>query len=128
MRPMVRNRKRSKGRVRCYVFLFENEIKLILKRVSSRKHIRPINGSSTLPIHNSLSLNRSSNLKTVLFLSSSSVSISKCEKNLSNSRSPPPPKPPRQPLNTPKNSALIEANEYKPKNASLSRKADYRNR
>ncbi|CAF4444826.1 unnamed protein product, partial [Adineta steineri] len=66
-----------------------------------------------------------------LFLSSSSVSISKSDK-LANNRSPPPPKPPRQPFNSTKNSfannnALIEANEYKPKNATLPRNNEYRN-
>ena len=109
-------------------------------RVSSRRSIRSTNGASTLPIsstNNNLSLNRNSNLKTVLFLSSSSVSISKSDK-LINTRSPPPPKPPRQPFNTTKNgqqqnslinnNALIEANEYKPKNATLPRKNDYRKR
>ncbi|CAF1173306.1 unnamed protein product [Rotaria sp. Silwood1] len=109
------------------------------ERVSSRRSFRSINGSSTLPIsttNNSLSLSRNSNLKTVLFLSSSSVSISKSDKIL-NTRSPPPPKPPRQPFNTPKNSqqqnssinnnALIEANEYKPKNATLPRKNNCQN-
>ncbi|CAF2905605.1 unnamed protein product [Rotaria sp. Silwood2] len=109
------------------------------ERVSSRRSFRSINGSSTLPAstaNNSLSLTRNSNLKTVLFLSSSSVSISKSDKIL-NTRSPPPPKPPRQPFNTSKNSqqqnssinnnALIEANEYKPKNATLPRKNNYQN-
>ncbi|CAF0947446.1 unnamed protein product, partial [Rotaria sordida] len=104
------------------------------ERASSRRSFRSINGSSTLPAsttNNSLSLTRNSNLKTVLFLSSSSVSISKSDKIL-NTRSPPPPKPPRQPLNTSKNSsinnsALIEANEYKPKNATLPRKNNYQN-
>ena len=54
---------------------------------------------------------------------------------MNNTRSPPPPKPPRQPLNSSKTSsaqenhqAVIEANEYKPKNATLPRKTDYRNR
>ncbi|CAF4656001.1 unnamed protein product, partial [Rotaria magnacalcarata] len=79
--------------------------------------------------NNALSLTRNSNLKTVLFLSASSVSISKSDK-LFGTRSPPPPKPPRQPLNSSKNSpssnnALIEANEYKPKNATLPRKNNY---
>ncbi|CAF0959126.1 unnamed protein product [Adineta steineri] len=101
------------------------------ERVSSRRNSRVTNGSSTLPANNTLSLNRNSNLKTVLFLSSSSVSISKSDK-LANNRSPPPPKPPRQPFNSTKNSfannnALIEANEYKPKNATLPRNNEYRN-
>lgn len=74
-------------------------------------------------------------MKTVLFLSSSAVSICKSDQLMNNTRSPPPPKPPRQPLNTSKTSsaqenhqAVIEANEYKPKNATLPRKTDCRNR
>ncbi|CAF1907927.1 unnamed protein product [Rotaria magnacalcarata] len=107
----------------------------VFERVSSRRSFRTAtNGSSTLPAstsNNALSLTRNSNLKTVLFLSASSVSISKSDK-LFGTRSPPPPKPPRQPLNSSKNSpssnnALIEANEYKPKNATLPRKNNYRN-
>jgi hypothetical protein len=105
-------------------------------RVSSRRNLRPTNGSSTLPASSTnhiSSYNKNSNLKTVLFLSSSSVSISKSDKLANNTRSPPPPKPPRQPFPSSKNSsinnnALIEANEYKPKNATLPRKNDYRNR
>ncbi|CAF1044909.1 unnamed protein product [Adineta ricciae] len=113
------------------------------ERVSSRRNSRTTNGSSTLPIstaNTTLSLKRNSNLKTVLFLSSSSVSIAKSDK-LANNRSPPPPKPPRLPFNctkipqtnhspsnnTSNNHALMEANEYKPKNATLPRNSEYQN-
>jgi hypothetical protein len=89
--------------------------------------------------HNHFLINKNSNLKSSLFLSSSTVSISKSDKvfNNTNNQPLPPPKPPRQPLKTQQqqqqqnstisSSALVEANEYKPKNATLSR-TEYKNR
>ncbi|CAF3688112.1 unnamed protein product [Rotaria sp. Silwood1] len=100
----------------------------IFQRVSSRRTIRSKTISSTLPIssHNNFFQNKNSNLQSVFFLSSSNISISKSDKilnqQLSSSSLVSPPKPPRQ--TSFNNSVLIEANEYKPKNAILS-KNDY---
>ncbi|CAF3641045.1 unnamed protein product [Adineta steineri] len=86
------------------------------QRISSRRSSRSGNNSSTLPITsmtNNFSIIKNSNLS----LSSSNLSIPKFDKPLS-----PPPKPPRQSYKSSlTNSALIEANEYKPKNATLPR-------
>ncbi|CAF4401683.1 unnamed protein product, partial [Adineta steineri] len=86
------------------------------QRISSRRSSRSGNNSSTLPITsmtNNFSIIKNSNLS----LSSSNLSIPKFDKPIS-----PPPKPPRQSYKSSlTNSALIEANEYKPKNATLPR-------
>ena len=97
-------------------------------------------GASTLPVtsaNNSLVINMNSNLPSVLYRSSSSVSVCKSDELAVNAANySPPPKPPRQSCHVTKvsqqhssiiNSVIREANEYKPKNA-VSPQAEGRDR
>ncbi|CAF1198548.1 unnamed protein product, partial [Didymodactylos carnosus] len=107
------------------------------ERVSSRRSVRNVqaNLSSTLPLPSTTSTSSTSqntnNNKTIVFLSASSISLQKSDNN----NNQPPPKPPRQPILHVKNTnqpmhhtiphetstTILEANDYKPKNATLPR-------
>jgi hypothetical protein len=91
--------------------------------VSNRRNIRSTNVSSTLPISsnkNYFLINKNLNLKTITSRSTTNLAIPKLEKFFSNQSSGPP-KPPRQPYRLSFiQDAMVEANEYKPRNVMLS--------
>ncbi|CAF0928680.1 unnamed protein product, partial [Didymodactylos carnosus] len=106
------------------------------ERVSSRRSLRAAHTglSSTLPVTSttstSLTSQNTKNNETIVFLSSSSISLQQSN----NTDNQPPPKPPRQLILQVKNTkhpinhitsnetnTVLEANDYKPKNATLPR-------